>query len=591
MKVSKTLFKNLSRCNAYKGLYLSSDKNENPEDDIYEVLESMGVDQKEDIDQKSLEAMMPYFNKVEDLALSKILETFEGIADTQRYFSYHTDSEYEFYTRGDICLENSEEVVIIEVKASTTSDFLKLGYKEKSVFYPVFERNAEDIFILKEELKKGKVLPNKYTKQREKLLDRYTSVGKHIYDIAFQRYIIENSEIFKGKKLKYYLALLNSEYIFDGRNDDKGEADYRSIEGKSLINFVDVDKLTEEIQVRIQEDVDKIIGNPENIQKCNVGEYCERKKVTECEFIEKCWGEALEEGSLLELIDNHHGFEDEYGDKRTTLELINSGITSIRDIPYEWLKRDKNKIQKECVETGKPYVDKEKILSGIEVLKYPIYHLDFETFPCPLPRFKGEKPYSQSLFQFSIHVEKEPGVSNKDNNQFEFLAMDNRDHREEIAKRLTEYIKDDGGSIVVYNRAFEMTRIKELAEIFPEYGEKLLKLNERVFDLLHLLKGNKDLYNSLGYSDNQAKELNYYHQDLRGSYSIKSVLPVFSDLSYKGMTVGNGIEAYVNYSRLDELKEKGIEEYNLVIKGLKNYCKLDTWAMYEILKELRKLSM
>ena len=50
-------------------------------------------------------------------------------------------------------------------------------------------------------------------------------------------------------------------------------------------------------------------------------------------------------------------------------------------------------------------------------LEYPIYHLDFETFPCPIPRFFGEKPYTQSCFEFSLHIEKEEGICDieKDN--------------------------------------------------------------------------------------------------------------------------------------------------------------------------------
>ena len=69
----------------------------------------------------------------------------------------------------------------------------------------------------------------------------------------------------------------------------------------------------------------------------------------------------------------------------------------------------KNKIQKQATITGTPYIDKEKIKVGLRQIKYPIYHLDFETFPCPLPRFKGERPYTQSVFQFSLHIQKEEG--------------------------------------------------------------------------------------------------------------------------------------------------------------------------------------
>ena len=51
----------------------------------------------------------------------------------------------------------------------------------------------------------------------------------------------------------------------------------------------------------------------------------------------------------------------------------------------------------------------------------PIYHFDFETFGCPLPRFQGEKPYQQSVFEFSLHIEREPGVCDKEKDNFIFL--------------------------------------------------------------------------------------------------------------------------------------------------------------------------
>ena len=43
---------------------------------------------------------------------------------------------------------------------------------------------------------------------------------------------------------------------------------------------------------------------------------------------------------------------------------------------------------------------------AIKKIKYPVYYLDFESYNCPLPRFKGDHPYTQSLFQYSLHVEK-----------------------------------------------------------------------------------------------------------------------------------------------------------------------------------------
>ena len=92
-------------------------------------------------------------------------------------------------------------------------------------------------------------------------------------------------------------------------------------------------------------------------------------------------------------------------DKLTHTELVNEKIYSMQDVPYEWLTRKINIIQRNCVDTHEIFINKNKIIDGLNTLKYPIYHLDFESFPCPLPRYKGENPYIQSVFQFSLHVE------------------------------------------------------------------------------------------------------------------------------------------------------------------------------------------
>ena len=96
----------------------------------------------------------------------------------------------------------------------------------------------------------------------------------------------------------------------------------------------------------------------------------------------------------------------------------------------------------------------------------------------------------------------------------------------------------NGGTVIVYNEAFEKTRLKELAQLFPEYAESLLKIRDHIFDLLHVLTGNKNVFTLCIriYPDEAeawAGSINYYHNKMAGSYSIKKVLPLFSDLSYE----------------------------------------------------------
>ena len=109
-------------------------------------------------------------------------------------------------------------------------------------------------------------------------------------------------------------------------------------------------------------------------------------------------------------------------------------------------------------------------------------------------------------------------------------------------------------------------------------------------DLIDLLKTNKDFYEP-AFCKERAKTINYYHPDLSGSYSIKKTLPVLvPSLTYKGMDVGNGVQAYITYLNYDSpeptfgiMKTKSERQ-----DALRTYCQQDTWAMVEILRAVRK---
>ena len=72
---------------------------------------------------------------------------------------------------------------------------------------------------------------------------------------------------------------------------------------------------------------------------------------------------------------------------------------------------------------------------------------------------------------------------------------------------------------------------------------------------------------------------------MHGSFSIKKILPLFTNLTYSNLVVKNGTEAIVTYGQLPTLTEK---EYNEKYLALRIYCRQDTWAMVEILRGLRK---
>ena len=606
MAITKTKFINYSRCPRYVALddlkkeklnSMVSIEDYKKEEELEHITELLGNMFDEsgndliDIKNEHLETMLPYYNKVEILAgelASKYFkgsfkfskstynqESFDAVIDNIRYLCYV-----------DIYNENDDGINVIEVKATTTKKYLDLGSKDHSIF----EKGKDGIYYLLEDLNLNieDYMPLKvYEKNKNKLFDRYTSCGHYIYDIAVQRFIIENDLKKHGenKQTRYYLAVLNSNYVFDGKYKD-GEPIYDSVDGEDIISFIDVTSITSNLMDKIYLDSKKIKCYIDNLDASRVplGEFCEYKKTVKCKYSNICFDVLPKKHSILCYMNNNFGFKDG-NTKYDTFDLINQGKVGMLDIPDKMLNRRKNKIQKDCVISGKPYIDFKKIKDGIKQIKYPLYHLDFETFPCPLPRYKGEKPYTQSVFQFSLHIERKPGVCDKENDHYGYLAPDHLDHRLDLIKEMCNLIKDDG-MVLVYNESFEKTRLKELAYIFPEYREKLLKIRDNVFDLMNIVKTKSSLYEKLGYSKEESKMFNYYHPDMDGSFSIKKVLPLFSDLTYKGMEIGNGVEAMVTYAIFPKLLPL---DYKHKYQKLVEYCQQDTYAMFVVLKGLYKL--
>ncbi len=621
MAITKTDFINYSRCPRYAALEeikkekLDADisykeyKDQELEDNLKEMLGTIYEDETFEHDltkkiNKQMEALMPFYKQVE-IETGKITQKyFKGTSiyaeatKNQECFEFNQNG-IKFLCYVDIYNENAKGINIIEVKATTSNKYASLmSNHRKSDKYPIFYFNKDtNTYILKDEIEGYPIeeeMPiENYQKQKDKLFDKYSDVGKYVYDLAIQRYFIEGEYKCSHNDstcIHYYLAVLNHNYVFDGKYVD-GVACYDADkDGNELIVFIDLTKVTEDYQVIIRQDektLEKYLFNLD-AAPCPLGIYCERKKMKECPYLSTVCGKDIPaKNSSLNYLNNGFGFKNENGETIKGLELINQGYLNMLDIPESWIKNKKHFIQRDAVAFNKVYIDKEKIKAGLKELKYPIYHLDFETMPCPLPRFRGEKPYMQSPFEFSLHIEEEPGKCDKQKDNYIFLAKTNTlDEREELVKMLVKYIDGDKGTLFAQNVAFEKGRIKELAQIFPKYKEKLMKIYDRGFDLMWLVNTKSDFYENLGFDKERSSLPNYYHKDLSGSYSIKKTLPVFSDLSYANLEVKNGTEAIVAYANYNKMTK---EEYNLMYQALIDYCQQDTWAMVVILEALRKL--
>ncbi len=616
MAITKTNFINYTRCPRFVALekitatdlqknityseYLESEELENVKELYTQMIEEsteQSIDKPNSIN-RQLQAMLPYYKQVEKEASAITLKQFGGSVissvDTfsQKAFSFtKNNSQYICYV--DIYNEVGKDINIIEVKAITSKKYKDLqgGYLKKEKF-GIFKK-VNNVYFLKETFENYNIeeeMPlETYQKLQAKLFNRF-DVGSYFYDLAVQRYFIENDYLEKGQQLPnihYYLAVLNDDYIFDGTYENDKAIYNPDKNGNELITFFNADYLTLKYQSIIKKDDDNLTKwlNELNYEECPLSDACCYKKQTECKFFKSVCGKKIpDSNSSLNYLNNGHGFTKENGQPIKGLELINEGFLHMEDIPKKWLKNPNHLIQRECLETHQEYLNKKKIQAALKTLEYPIYHLDFETFPCPLPRFKGEWPYIQSPFEFSLHIEKEPNCCDKEKDNVVFLATTLKDEREDLIKCLLKNVDVNKGTLFAQNVSFEKGRIKELANIFPKYKNDLMKLYNRGFDLLWLLSNNKELYQKLGFGD-EAQVINYYHEQLSGSYSIKKTLPVFSELTYKNLDVKNGTEALVTYANYENMTP---QERQNSQEALRIYCQQDTWAMVEILKSLRQ---
>jgi len=113
------------------------------------------------------------------------------------------------------------------------------------------------------------------------------------------------------------------------------------------------------------------------------------------------------------------------------------------------------------------YINKVEIREFLNTLSYPLCFLDFETVQPVIPEYQGTHPYQQIPFQYSLHYIEE--IDGKLKHK-EFLGISGQDPRRALAEQLCKDIPMNV-CVTAYNKAFECTRLRELAETFPDLSE------------------------------------------------------------------------------------------------------------------------
>lgn len=360
----------------------------------------------------------------------------------------------------------------------------------------------------------------------------------HIDDCAVQAWVLKQNNI---PLASIELAHIDTSFVYQG--DD----DYRGIFHHEKLDEV-VYPLLELVPGWIQAARRTLSGAEPLIEP---GAQCDDP--FECPFKAYC-SQHIEEAIQPEYpLDVLHRMRTETKDA-----LRVSGFDDACQVPPELLNETQQWIQR-VSQTGVPELSPNAGVS-LAGLSYPRYYLDFETINLAVPRWAHTRPYATQVpFQWSCHIE----ASDHQLSDVMFLDVSGNDPRRLCAERMIATLGSDG-PVFVYYQAFEKGRIAELAELYPDLAPALHAINVRIVDLLPIARAN------------------YYHPEMKGSWSIKAVLPtVAADLRYDLLVVGNGGDAQAAYREILH-PDTPETRRRILTAGLREYCKLDTLAMVRL---------
>lgn len=371
----------------------------------------------------------------------------------------------------------------------------------------------------------------------------------YLDDAAFQYFVLSDSGL---NVKKVAIIYLNNEYI-------RG----KELDINQLFNIEDITDIALEKQPEIRTNIEMIndymdVYGEYNEPVKEIGIHC--FKPYECPFWQYCT-RNFPEPNVFDIA----GMQN-----RIKFKKYNEGKISFEDLKNEDIN-DKYLEQIDFELNDRPAkIEKKAIKDILDSLKYPLYFIDYESCQHAIPELEGTKAYQQIPFQYSLHIIREEGAP-LEHREFLGEADD-----ENIIRSFAESMIGDmpeNGSVIVYNKTFEASRNREIGEMYPDLKGEMERINANIVDLMIPFR-NRD----------------YYTKEMKGSYSIKYVLPALypddPELDYSELSlIHKGDEASNAFLTL---KDKSGEEQMKIRAALLEYCKLDTYAMVKIWEKFRE---
>ena len=316
-------------------------------------------------------------------------------------------------------------------------------------------------------------------------------------------------------------------------------------------------------------------------------------------------------------------------DWRRVDEALGAGTYFMDEVPRDVLS-ERNLHQVLCeTDSDHPaeHVD-ERLFDEMQEWTFPLHMIDFETATAAIPFFEGQRPYQLIAFQFSCHDIHEDGTVV---HRGEWIAP-NPDRMPNVAflRALKAVLDEDDGTIFQYSH-HENTVLNQIYDLLDGGSESGAEDAAKLKKWIREITNWKDDEGTRQHGPRAMVDLcefvkkYYYHRRMRGSNSIKKVLPAVLETSdaiegiyslpyhgsnfpegivwYQRNTAGAVIDPYDLLPELEQIRDDddpdvissgGVaatafarmqftdmpdEERERLTGELLRYCELDTLAM------------
>lgn len=454
-------------------------------------------------------------------------------------------------------IENSER----ELRKEKVTLFEAMIKWENCLLRPdILVKNGQKVDIIEVKSTSVKYEGQKfYWKNERKLLSDWK---KYVYDVAFQTFVMRQK--YPDLIITPYLYLIDStkeakvdklNHMFEVvKNDNNSvtvnfKGDPKKL-GKPIMILVKMEDYCKHVFNEIQFGKDKQsfadlilslmkVAGEERPPKIGVGAKCSncvyRTKTLDDKSkngFRVCWEKPLN-GNFNEP----HVFDIWYPPKY----LADDKIYFMKDLDRSILKnkgRDRRK-RLQIVQTLKKDVSLETECIGdrlyvkMDEWGFPFHFLDFEAARIAIPFHKSIRPNQITAFQFSVHTVQKDGTV-KHSKQWISLDRDQYPNFE-FVRNLYQFFTENPGTIFCYSN-YENDVLNEIhgqLKVWKGKNNDFKEIQKWIETITYVKKGNK--YERKG--ENKMVDMlrlvqdYYYHPLLKGSNSIKAVIPTIFQIS------------------------------------------------------------